>query len=354
VHEVKGREDRIGAIARKYAASPESTLVVSPDNRSRVEINAQIHRELQRRGLVDTQEHTIRVLAPRQEMTGADRSWAQRYQIDDIVHYSRASKETGIGKAEYARVIAVQGQGNMLTVLRDNGEQTVYDPRRQMGVSVYRAQEKAFAIGDRVQFTAPNRDLKVANRELGILEGIASDGSIQVKLDGGRRVEFQVKSFPHLDHGYAVTSHSSQGQTAERVLIHVDTDLGAKDLLNHRMAYVSVSRGQWDAQIFTNDRGKLSQTLSHDFSHQSAYKPEQAMDTPHPKMDPLPALEHDLGLGLGMWAERNFHSRSKACKRAARRESRRHESLSRRKRDCSSAAKRRPSFFPSASVDWIT
>jgi conjugative relaxase-like TrwC/TraI family protein len=34
----------------------------------------------------------------------------------------------------------------------------------------------------------------------------------------------------HLDHGYSVTSHSSQGQTAERVLIHVDTELGAKGL----------------------------------------------------------------------------------------------------------------------------
>jgi hypothetical protein len=33
---------------------------------------------------------------------------------------------------------------------------------------------------------------------------------------------------PHLDHGYAVTSHSSQGQTADRVLIHVDTELAAK------------------------------------------------------------------------------------------------------------------------------
>jgi len=32
---------------------------------------------------------------------------------------------------------------------------------------------------------------------------------------------------PHLDHGYAMTSHYSQGQTADRVLIHVDTELGA-------------------------------------------------------------------------------------------------------------------------------
>jgi hypothetical protein len=35
----------------------------------------------------------------------------------------------------------------MLTVLRGNGEQIAYDPRRQMGVSVYRAQEKAFSVG---------------------------------------------------------------------------------------------------------------------------------------------------------------------------------------------------------------
>ena len=174
-------------------------------------------------------------------------------------------------------MIAVHGQENMLTVLRSNGEQTTYDPRRQMGVSVYRAQEKAFAVGDRVQFTAPNQELKVANRELGSIENIAPNGSMQLKLDSGRSVEFAVQSFPHLDHGYAVTSHSSQGQTAERVLIHVDTELGAKDLLNHRMAYVSVSRGQWDAQIFTNDREKLSQALSHDVSHKSAFQPEQEM-----------------------------------------------------------------------------
>ena len=107
VHEMKERGDRIAAIAREYAASPENTLVVSPDNRSRVEINSRIHRELQARGILDKQEHPMRMLVPRQEMTGADRSWAQRYQIDDILRYSRASKETGIGKGEYARVVAV-------------------------------------------------------------------------------------------------------------------------------------------------------------------------------------------------------------------------------------------------------
>jgi ATP-dependent exoDNAse (exonuclease V) alpha subunit len=302
VHQVKGREDRITTIANEYAASPESTLVISPDNRSRVEINARIHKELQARGIVNRQEHTMRVLVPRQEMTGADRSWAQRYQIDDILHYSRASKETSIGKSEYARVIAVHSQENRLMVLRGNGDQTTYDPRRQMGVSFYRTQEKAFAVGDRIQFTAPNQELKVANRELGSIENISPSGSMRLKLDSGRSVEFASQSFPHLDHGYAVTSHSSQGQTAERVLIHVDTELGAKDLLNRRLAYVSVSRGQWDAQIFTNDREKLSQALSHDVSHNSAYQPEQSMLGMHQKIGPSSerVLERSLGYGLGL------------------------------------------------------
>jgi hypothetical protein len=31
---------------------------------------------------------------------------------------------------------------------------------------------------------------------------------------------------PHLDYGYAVTCHSSQGQTADRVLIYANTELG--------------------------------------------------------------------------------------------------------------------------------
>ena len=43
-----------------------------------------------------------------------------------------------------------------------------------------------------------------------------------LKLDSGREMSPRpYSSHPHLDHGYAVTSYSSQGQTADRVLIHV-------------------------------------------------------------------------------------------------------------------------------------
>jgi ATP-dependent exoDNAse (exonuclease V) alpha subunit len=183
--------------------------------------------------------------------------------------------------------------------MRVGGEQTTYDPRRQVGVSVYREQERAFSVGDRIQFTAPNQELKVANRELGTVQGIAKDGTMRLKLDNERNVDLNPHRHPHLDHGYVVTSYSSQGQTAERVLVHVDTELGAKDLLNSRMAYVSISRGQWDAQIFTDSLEKLPKALGHNVSHQNAYKQEQAIALPQPKIVP-PKHDVELSMGFGL------------------------------------------------------
>jgi ATP-dependent exoDNAse (exonuclease V) alpha subunit len=125
---------------------------------------------------------------------------------------------------------------------------------------------------------------------------------MRLRLDDERKVEFNPQQHPHVDHGYAVTSYSSQGQTSERVLVNVDTQLAAKDLLNSRMAYVSISRGQFDAQIFTDNREKLPQALGHDVSHQSAYKPEQSI--PKIPAKSVPALQQEpeisMGFGLGL------------------------------------------------------
>ncbi len=303
IHEVKGRNERIAEIAKEYAKSPENTLVVSPDNRSRAEINQAIHAELQAKGVVTNDERRIQVLVPRQDLTGADRAWAERYNVGDVLRYSRASKETGIGKGEYARVKSIDAPNNRMTVEPRDGTEKTYDPRRQQGVSVYRDEERVFSIGDRVQLTAPSRGLKLANRELGTVESIGQndDGRLRLKMDGGRTVDLDTRLHPHLDHGYAVTSHSSQGQTADRVLIHVDTELDAKDLLNHRMAYVAVSRGAYDAQLFTNDRQKLGAALGHDVSHRSANTPEMKQEQSiAPQREIGPQQDHGLGLGISL------------------------------------------------------
>ena len=47
VHEISDRDERMAAIAHEYVKQPQGTLVVSPDNRSRMEINEAIHYAMQ-------------------------------------------------------------------------------------------------------------------------------------------------------------------------------------------------------------------------------------------------------------------------------------------------------------------
>jgi hypothetical protein len=105
---------------------------------------------------------------------------------------------------------------------------------------------------------------------------------------------------------YVVTSHSSQGATADRVLVHVDTEQAHEQLVNSRLAYVSASRGRYDAQIYTNDAGKLGEELSRDVSKQSALEPghevgsrDQGHAAETAEQQSLSA-SHDHGQGYGM------------------------------------------------------
>lgn len=271
ITEIVDPKQRIEAIAKNYAARPDNTLIVSPDNASRRAINQAVRRELQEIGVVDKADHPMRVLTPRNDMTSADREWAARYQPGDVLHYVRGSKEHGIEAKSYAQVVTTDAKDNLVTVRKQDGQEVTYAPSRLRGISAYREIEREFAIGDKIQFTAPNKDLGIANRDLGTLQQIGEDGLITVRMDAGKEqtITFDPREMRHFDHGYAVTSHSSQGLTAERVLVNMDTDVHP-ELINSRFAYVSVSRASHDAQIFTNDAASLAENLSRDISKASA------------------------------------------------------------------------------------
>ena len=261
---------RIDAIAKDYATQPENTLVVSPDNKSRQQINEAIRTELQGAGNVSNENHTIGTLTQRSDMTGADRTWADRYNVGDILQYTTGSKEHGIERGSYATVQAVNHKDNRITVQRAEGQSVTYDPKRLQGISAFRETSREFAQGDRVQFTGINRELGVSNRDLGTITKIEGT-QLSVKMDGDkpREITFDSAQMRHLDHGYAVTSHSSQGLTTGRVLVNMDTTTHA-ELINTRFAYVSISRASQDARIYTNDAGQLGERLATNISKSSA------------------------------------------------------------------------------------
>ena len=301
ITEIADAEQRISAIAKSYAARPESTIIVSPDNASRRALNQEVRRELQAVGLLEKEDRWIRVLTPRSDMTGADRAWAARYEPGDVLHYIRGSKDHGIEAGSYAQVVATCSKDNLVTVRKLDGELATYDPVRLRGISAYREIERDFAIGDRIQLTAPNRELGVANRDLGTIQRFGDDGRITVSMDGGKKtITFNPHEMRHFDHGYAVTSHSSQGLTSARVLVNMDMEVHP-ELINGRFAYVSISRASHDAQIFTNDATNLAERLSRDVSKTSALDLNLGrVNTLNPAREQDQTSTRTLGVGLGL------------------------------------------------------
>ena len=260
ITEIVDDEDRLRAIASDYVSNSKRTLVISPANQERVAINSMIHQQLQSQGVISHADHETTILVDRQDMTGAERKFALAYvPQEDVIRYNKGSKAFGINKGDYGRVLNTNHSENELTVQLHDGRQVTYNPKRLSGVSVYKEATRQFAVGDRIQFRAPFEQAKVKNTELGTIINIAQ-GEFTVVLSGDRVITLNPERFPHLDHGYAVTSYSSQGKTMDRVLVNAETT--ETDLLvNQRMAYVAVSRARLDARIYTDSAADLGGAL---------------------------------------------------------------------------------------------
>ena len=73
-----------------------------------------------------------------------------------------------------------------------------------------------------------------------------------------------------------MTSHSSQGATVDRALIHIDTgDSRVRALIDETLAYVATSRPRYDAQVFTDNAEQLTAALSRSHQNTTALSPEQ-------------------------------------------------------------------------------
>lgn len=278
ISQAEDRNKRFEAIAVRYAESPAGTLVVSPDNESRKEINAAIRKTLRAAGGLDAESQSVFVLANRQDLTGVDRQRASAYHTGDVIRYGRANQTVGVSRGEYATVIDIDHERNTVTVERQrDGVQITYNPKRLSGVQLYEQEERQFAVGERIQFTNPWKEKEIGNRDIGTITRLDEEGHVQVKLDkSGRSISWKLKDMRHVDYGYAMTSYSAQGATVDRVLVQIDTqDSRTRSLVDKTLAYVALSRPRYDIQIFTDSREALTPALSREVKKPKALSPEE-------------------------------------------------------------------------------
>lgn len=264
IFEIAAPEKRYRLIAADYLRfhrAGERTLVVSPANSERRELNREIRETLIEHGHVARAGRDHGILVNR-DLTRTQRWHASNYEEGDVIRFTRASSRMGIAKNAYLTVEAVDRRTNSLMLRAADGRQIAFSPGRFKSIEAYRPEQRVIAVGERIQFRAPERSLKVANGEFATVLEIADD-SVVLKLDRGRTLKARLPEIRHIDYGYASTSHAAQGATVDRVIVNIDTTRGVQ-LVNRRQFYVSLSRARHDARIYTNDNDALRRAAARD------------------------------------------------------------------------------------------
>ena len=151
----------------------------------------------------------------------------------------------------------------VLEVVRAEGENLVL--RTSMGtlrMIKLAGQAQAFQVFERKAFElAPNdRILLMANRnekafhatngELATVSRIEANGRIH--LEDGRVLP---ANYRQIDHGYAITTHRSQGKTVDAVVISADA-------MRKELFYVAASRGRESVTVVTSDPDGLRESIA--------------------------------------------------------------------------------------------
>ena len=147
----------------------------------------------------------------------------------------------------------------------------------------YRPVELALAVGDRIRVTAGGKtkdgEHRLSNGSLFTVEGFTRRGDIIV--DHGWVID---RDFGHLTHGHVITSHASQGATVNKVFVGIASEsIPATD---QRTAYVALTRGKEQVQVFTDDKTELLRAICRQDDPMSATNLAEHMEkkTSPPKM----------------------------------------------------------------------
>ena len=182
-------------------------MIVAPDAAERQELTQLIRADLQVQGQLSSESRTVPVLVEQD----FNPRYAPNYEAGDEIHYKTGSPSIeGIQHNSVVTVQEVNPKSNTIHVETVDGQNVVYNPnqlRQQSNeATVYRPEERDLAVGDRIRFTASDKDNGVRLGSFATVERIGEDNSLTVRTDAGKAVELDEDKARHIDYGYTVES----------------------------------------------------------------------------------------------------------------------------------------------------
>ncbi len=251
----------LAAVAEtKRNGEHKSALVVTPTHAEASRIDEAIRAGLKAQGKLGEQR-IVKAWVP-SHLTDAQKTDPTEYEVGDLLQFHQNAP----GYTKGSRLIVGEG----------------VKPPTELAkrFEAYRPTQFVLAVGDRVRVTAGGKTKdgkhRLNNGSLLSVHGFNKRGDIVV--DHGWVID---RDFGHLSHGYVITSHSSQGVTVDKVFVGISSQsLPATD---QRTAYVALTRGKEQAQIFTDDRKELLKAIKRPDVPLSATEISQATQ-PEPRL----------------------------------------------------------------------
>lgn len=257
IHESVGFAEQIQQVAGDYVDSlvrHKSVLVVSPTHFEGRMVTRQIRQTLKDLGKLGEQESNIPVHRNR-NLTVAERAMPQYFEVGDVVRFHQNAK-SGFRKGDVFAICGIEGR-DVSIVKAGDSEPRLLNLDVAAHYGIFRNEEIGVSVGDKLRLLQNSASFDGKRLHNGAVYEVTSIRGETMVLNGRHRVRMDSGLF---DHGYVSTSHSSQGKTADKVIISQSAaSLRASSL---EQFYVSASRGRDGISIWTDSKVDLLEAVS--------------------------------------------------------------------------------------------
>jgi conjugative relaxase-like TrwC/TraI family protein len=239
------------------AKQGKSVLLVSPTWAEIDAVTEKVRESLKSDGVISQDESTHCVFDSL-SWTVAQKKNASQFEPGLRLRFIRRTKKFDCGETVEVAAIAETG----LRVRRSDGTEVDFIPSMSAAsFAVGESRELPVAVGDWLLLQA-NHGKDFLNGERVQVKTV-QDG--RIALADGRTLPASYNTFTH---GYAVTSHSAQGNTVDEVLLVASSKSFAA--VNREQFYVSISRGRERVQVFTDDSELLGRRVTDSHERKAA------------------------------------------------------------------------------------
>lgn len=246
------------------------TLIITQLNADRQAVNAGIHAQLAERGELGKKAITVPIL---DKITHTRHEFNQTTAWQSGMVVKRGDR--------YQDVLAVDRNGNTVTVRDEEGKLGLYSPKELItgDVQLFKRSEIEVRQGDLLRFTATDREQGQTANQRFTVDAVSDTGDIRLRgVNGVVTINpTDVRAQQHLDYAWAVTGYGAQGASTDYVISLEGTSEGRKALATRRAFYISASRAKEHVQIYTDGKADWTKAVT---------SPERDIKTAHDALAP--------------------------------------------------------------------